>query len=280
MTQPTIQAGGVAMGGGAPLFLIAGPCVIESEEHARRMAAEIQQRAAAAGVPLVFKASYDKANRSSARAFRGPGLREGLRILAAIRRDYGLPVLTDVHSPGEAEAAGEQVDVIQIPAFLCRQTDLLQAAARTGRVVNVKKGQFMSPWDMRGAVEKIHAAGNEQVLLTERGASFGYNNLVVDMRSLPVLREMAPTVFDVTHSLQLPGAGGDRSGGMPQFIETLARAGVAAGVDGVFLEVHDAPERALSDGANALPLPRLADLLAQIQAVDQAVRAHLNSPAG
>lgn len=267
-----IKAGGVAMGGGAPLFLIAGPCVIESEEHARRMAEALRSRAAAAGIPLIFKASYDKANRSSGRSFRGPGLKEGLRILAAIRRDFELPVLTDVHSAEEAKAAGESVDVIQIPAFLCRQTDLLQASARTGRVVNVKKGQFMSPWDMRGAVEKIHAAGNERVLLTERGASFGYNNLVVDMRSLPVLREMAATVFDVTHSLQLPGGAGDHSGGMPQFIEVLARAGVAAGVDGIFLEVHDDPAHALSDGANALPLARLDRMLAQLRAIDAAAR--------
>jgi 2-dehydro-3-deoxyphosphooctonate aldolase (KDO 8-P synthase) len=262
------------------VFLIAGPCVIESEEHARTLAAEVARRARARGLRYVFKASYDKANRSSPRGFRGPGLVEGLRVLAGIKRDFGLEILTDVHQVSEVEPAAAVADVLQIPAFLCRQTDLIQAAARSGRVVNVKKGQFMAPWDMRGALEKARTAGAREVWLTERGASFGYNNLVVDMRALPLLRGLATgdtagatlrVVFDVTHALQLPGAAGDASGGMPQFIETLARAGVAAGVDGLFLEVHERPEAALSDGANALPLDRLDGLLDQVLAVERAL---------
>lgn len=262
--------------GGRELFLIAGPCVIESEQHALWMAREVAARAAAAGLPYIFKASYDKANRSSGSSFRGPGLERGLEILGRIGAETGVPVLTDVHSPGEAEQAAGVCDVLQIPAFLCRQTDLLRAAAATGRAVNIKKGQFMAPWDMRGAAEKIRAAGNERLLLTERGATFGYNNLVVDMRSLAVLRGLgAPVVLDVTHSLQLPGAQGERSGGQPEYIELLARAGVAAGADGVFLEVHEAPERALSDGANALPLDRLGSLLEQLRAVRAAVLPYL-----
>lgn len=266
--------------GGRELFLIAGPCVIESEQHALWMAREVAARAAAAGLPYIFKASYDKANRSSGISFRGPGLERGLEILGRIGAEIGVPVLTDVHSPGEAEQAAGVCDVLQIPAFLCRQTDLLRAAAATGRAVNIKKGQFMAPWDMRGAAEKIRAAGNERLLLTERGATFGYNNLVVDMRSLAVLRGLgAPVVLDVTHSLQLPGAQGERSGGQPEYIELLARAGVAAGADGVFLEVHEAPERALSDGANALPLDRLGSLLEQLRAVRAAVLPYLEREA-
>jgi 2-dehydro-3-deoxyphosphooctonate aldolase (KDO 8-P synthase) len=265
------QIGGVEVGG-PELFLIAGPCVIESEKHALWLGREIAARARAAGLPYIFKASYDKANRSSGKSFRGPGLEHGLEILARVRQEVGAPVLTDIHSPAQAEPAAAAADVLQIPAFLSRQTDLLRAAAATGRAVNVKKGQFMAPWDMRGAAEKVRAEGNERLLLTERGASFGYNNLVVDMRSLAILRGFgAPVVLDVTHSLQLPGAQGDRSGGQPEYIELLARAGVAAGADGVFLEVHEAPERALSDGANALPLDRLAPLLQQLRAVRAAV---------
>ncbi len=265
------QIGGVEVGG-PDLFLIAGPCVIESEKHALWLGREIAARARAAGLPYIFKASYDKANRSSGSSFRGPGLEHGLEILARVRQEVGAPVLTDIHSPAQAEPAAAAADVLQIPAFLSRQTDLLRAAAATGRAVNVKKGQFMAPWDMRGAAEKVRAEGNNRLLLTERGASFGYNNLVVDMRSLAILRGFgAPVVLDVTHSLQLPGAQGDRSGGQPEYIELLARAGVAAGADGIFLEVHEAPERALSDGANALHLDQLAPLLEQLRAVRAAV---------
>ncbi|HWG36959.1 MAG TPA: 3-deoxy-8-phosphooctulonate synthase [Terriglobales bacterium] len=257
------------------MFLIAGPCVIESEAHALMLAGEIARRARARGLRYIYKASYDKANRSSPAGFRGPGLREGLRILAEVQRQHGVEILTDVHSVAEVGPAAEVADVLQIPAFLCRQTDLIQAAARSGRVVNIKKGQFMAPWDMRGAMQK--AEGAKEIWLTERGSSFGYNNLVVDMRALPMLRELgAPVIFDVTHSLQLPGAvqeaQGASSGGMPQYIETLARAGVAAGVDGLFLEVHEAPKKALSDGANALPLDRLDGLLDQVVAIERALR--------
>jgi len=236
-----------AFGPRQPLVLIAGPCVIESEEHVHRMARGIRE---AAG-DFVFKVSFDKANRTSGDAYRGPGLREGLRILAGVKA-AGFPVLTDIHEPAQAEAAAEVVDILQIPAFLCRQTDLLVAAGRTGRIVNIKKGQFVAPHDIHRAAEKVAATGNRQVILTERGTSFGYNNLVVDMRGLQVMRESGwPVVFDATHSVQVPGGAGQASGGQPQFIGTLARAAVAAGVNGVFVEVHDDPERALSDGANA-----------------------------
>ncbi|MGH9475608.1 MAG: 3-deoxy-8-phosphooctulonate synthase [Terriglobales bacterium] len=260
------------------MFLIAGPCVIESEAHALGLAGELAARARARRLRLIFKASYDKANRSSVGSFRGPGLEEGLRVLAEVKRRHGLEILTDVHQVSEVAAAAKVAEVLQIPAFLCRQTDLIQAAARSGRIVNIKKGQFMAPWDMRGALEKARAARPGcEVWLTERGVSFGYNNLVVDMRSLALLRELGvPVIFDVTHSLQLPGAAGEQSGGMPQFIEVLARAGVAAGVDGLFLETHEDPARALSDGANALPLARLDGLLDQVLAVEAAL-ATLNS---
>jgi 2-dehydro-3-deoxyphosphooctonate aldolase (KDO 8-P synthase) len=246
--------------------------VIESEGHARMLADAIQRIAADLGVPYVFKASYDKANRTSLKSFRGPGLREGCRILRSIAESTGLPVLTDVHSAADCAPVAEAVDVLQIPAFLCRQTDLLVAAAETGRAINVKKGQFVAPWDMRHAVEKIRESGNKRVSLTERGASFGYNNLVVDMRSLPVLREFAPVVFDGTHSVQTPSAGNGVSGGQPEFIPVLTRAAVAAGVDGVFLEVHDNPAEAKSDGANALHLNKLGAVLEQLLAVHAAVR--------
>jgi len=261
----------VAVGRGH-LFLIGGPCVIESEAHARRMADAIQRVTADLGVPYIFKASYDKANRTSLKSFRGPGLVEGCRILRAIGESTGLPVLTDVHSAEDCAPVGEAVDVLQIPAFLCRQTDLLVAAAKTGRAINVKKGQFVAPWDMRHAVEKIRESGNARVSLTERGASFGYNNLVVDMRSLPVLRGFAPVVFDGTHSVQTPSAGDGVSGGQPEFIPVLTRAAVAAGVDGVFLEVHDNPAEAKSDGANALHLNRLRAVLEQLLAVHAVVK--------
>ncbi len=269
--------GEVLVGGGG-FFLIAGPCVIESEEHALKMAEAVAAVARDKKLPYIFKASYDKANRTSIRSFRGPGLQEGLRILDKVRRVVGVPVLTDVHEVADVARVAEAVDVLQIPAFLCRQTDLLVAAGKTGRAVNIKKGQFVSPWDMRHAVQKVHEAGGERVFVTERGASFGYNNLVVDMRSLPVMREFAPVVFDATHSVQLPSAGssngkdgGQQSGGQPEFIPLLARAAVAAGVDGVFMEVHDNPAQAKSDGANALDLKLLPDVLDQLIAVHSAL---------
>jgi 2-dehydro-3-deoxyphosphooctonate aldolase (KDO 8-P synthase) len=263
----------VGIGG---LFLIAGPCVLESEAHARSIASAIQRIAGDLGIRYIFKASYDKANRTSIHSFRGPGLVEGSRILAAIAQDTGLPVLTDVHTPEDcarlSDALGDAEFVLQIPAFLCRQTDLLIAAAATGRAINVKKGQFVAPPDMRHAVQKIRDSGNQRVSLCERGASFGYNNLVVDMRSLPIMRGFAPVVFDATHSVQTPSAGNGVSGGQPEFIPVLARAAVAAGVDGIFLEVHDNPAEAKSDGANALRLDRLRAVLEQLLAVHTAVQ--------
>ena len=256
-------------GGGAPLALIAGPCVIESEEHVHFLAREIAKIAGT----FVFKASFDKANRSSARSYRGPGLKEGLRILKSVR-DAGFTVLTDIHEPAQAAQAAEAVDILQIPAFLCRQTDLLVEAGRTGRVVNIKKGQFVAPHDIRLAADKVASTGNDRILLTERGSSFGYNNLVVDMRGLAIMRDFGwPVVFDATHSVQLPGAGGATSGGQPQFIEPLSRAAVAAGVDAVFVEVHEAPERALSDGANALRLDLLGPLWRKLRRVHAAIAA-------
>lgn len=269
----TFKAGKVEIGG-PELFLIAGPCVIESEKHALTMAECVAGVARALRIPYIFKASYDKANRTSLKSFRGPGLSEGLRILRKIRTSLELPVLTDVHEAVDVQRVAEAVDVLQIPAFLCRQTDLLVAAAKSGCAINVKKGQFVSPWDMRHAVEKIRESGNTRVFLTERGSSFGYNNLVVDMRSLAIMREFAPVVFDATHSVQLPSASSDGqavSGGQPQFIPVLARAAVAAGVDGVFMEVHDNPKEAKSDGANALDLKKLRGVLSELLAVNKAV---------
>jgi 2-dehydro-3-deoxyphosphooctonate aldolase (KDO 8-P synthase) len=264
--------GPVRVGGNRPPILICGPCVIESEEHATMIAGRVKEVAAAAGMPFIFKASYDKANRSSVESFRGPGPAEGLKILGRIREGVGVPVLTDIHEPSQAAAAAEVCDVLQIPAFLCRQTDLLVAAGTTGRAVNIKKGQFLAPWDMNNVVQKVAATGNNSILVTERGASFGYNNLVVDMRSFAVMRRFGyPVIFDVTHSVQLPGAAGNASGGQPEFIAPLARAGVAAGVEGVFLEVHENPSRALSDGSNALPLDQLPVLLRSLQRISQAV---------
>ncbi|MCW5980660.1 MAG: 3-deoxy-8-phosphooctulonate synthase [Bryobacteraceae bacterium] len=259
----------VVFGEGAPLAVIAGPCVIESEAHVHFLAREIRRIAG----PFVFKASFDKANRSSIASYRGLGLKEGLRILAGVKA-AGVRILTDIHEPSQAEPAAEAADVLQIPAFLCRQTDLLLAAGRTGRVVNIKKGQFVSPHDIHLAAEKVASTGNDKVLLTERGACFGYNNLVVDMRSLPIMRAAGwPVVFDATHSVQLPGAGGAASSGQPEFIEPLARAAVAAGIDGLFVEVHEDPPHALSDGANALPLDRLGELLDRLRAIDRTVKA-------
>ncbi|HTA50533.1 MAG TPA: 3-deoxy-8-phosphooctulonate synthase [Verrucomicrobiae bacterium] len=273
----SFQVGDVHIGSGN-LFLIAGPCVIESEEHAIRMAEIIKGVTRALGFPFIFKASYDKANRTSIRSYRGPGIKEGLRVLRKIKEDLQLPVLTDVHEVADVAKVAEAVDVLQIPAFLCRQTDLVVAAALSGRAVNIKKGQFVSPWDMRHAVEKCQQAGNSQVFLTERGTSFGYNNLVVDMRSLSIMRKFAPVVFDATHSIQLPSAQADAassavavSGGQPEFIPVLARAAVAAGVDGVFLEVHDRPKEAKSDGANALESTKLRELLKELLAVRKAL---------
>jgi 2-dehydro-3-deoxyphosphooctonate aldolase (KDO 8-P synthase) len=276
----SFQIDNVRIGSG-DLFLIAGPCVIESEEHAIRMAEIIKGVTRSLNVPFIFKASYDKANRTSIRSFRGPGIKEGLLILKKIKDEVHVPVLTDVHEVGDVSKVAEVVDVLQIPAFLCRQTDLVVAAALSGRPVNIKKGQFVSPWDMRHAVEKCREAGNSQVFLTERGSSFGYNNLVVDMRSLGIMRKFAPVVFDATHSVQLPSASADGdhavSGGQPEFIPVLARAAVAAGVDGVFLEVHDNPKIAKSDGANALETTKLRDLLKELQAVRRALdAAHAN----
>jgi 2-dehydro-3-deoxyphosphooctonate aldolase (KDO 8-P synthase) len=267
---------GLRIGAGSSLFLIAGPCVIESEEHALKLARSVSALTRKLGMPYIFKASYDKANRTSLKSFRGPGLEGGLRILKRVKGETGVPVLTDVHEAADVPAVAEAVDVVQIPAFLCRQTDLLVEAGRHARAINIKKGQFVSPWDMRHAVEKVRASGNGNVFLTERGSSFGYNNLVVDMRSLAIMRKFAPVVFDATHSVQLPSAGaaGEAvSGGQPEFIPLLSRAAVAAGVDGVFMEVHDNPAQAKSDGANALDLKDLEPLLTDLLAIRKALRA-------
>jgi 2-dehydro-3-deoxyphosphooctonate aldolase (KDO 8-P synthase) len=264
----------VTIGGGHPLVLIGGPCVIESESHAIGLGSAIAAIARSCGVPFIFKASFDKANRTSLRSYRGPGLDAGLRILAAVKAALGVPVLTDIHEPDQAARAAEVVDILQIPAFLCRQTDLLLAAGRTGRAVNIKKGQFLSPDDMRHAVEKVASVQNHQIIVTERGASFGYNNLVVDMRAFPILRHFGyPVVFDVTHSLQLPGGGDGVTAGQAQYIDTLAPAGVAAGVDGVFLEIHEHPLEAKSDAQNALALDRLEPLLRLLVGIDGLRRA-------
>jgi 2-dehydro-3-deoxyphosphooctonate aldolase (KDO 8-P synthase) len=278
----TFQVGDIHIGSG-DLFLIAGPCVIESEEHAIRMAEIIKGVARSLEFPFIFKASYDKANRTSIRSFRGPGLKEGLRILKKIKDEIHIPVLTDVHETADVGKVAEVADVLQIPAFLSRQTDLVVAAALSGRAVNIKKGQFMAPWDMRHVVEKCRDAGNTQVFLTERGASFGYNNLVVDMRSLAIMRKFATVVFDATHSVQLPSSqssdGGPAvSGGQPEFIPLLARAAVAAGVDGVFMEVHDNPKEAKSDGANALESTKLRGVLKELLAVKKALAEAHKTP--
>src|SRR5205814_10342182 len=272
----SFQIGDIHVGSG-DLFLIAGPCVIESEEHAIRMAEIIKGVARSLNFPFIFKASYDKANRTSIRSFRGPGLKEGLRILKKVKDEIHIPILTDVHQAVDVPEVAQVADVLQIPAFLSRQTDLVVAAALSGRAVNVKKGQFVAPWDMRHAVEKCRDAGNTQVFLTERGASFGYNNLVVDMRSLAIMRKLAPVVFDATHSVQLPSAGSSdngrpqQSGGQPEFIPVLSRAAVGAGIDGIFMEVHDNPAAAKSDGANALPLSKIKETLQQLLDIHRGV---------
>jgi 2-dehydro-3-deoxyphosphooctonate aldolase (KDO 8-P synthase) len=274
MTSVTpVQLGDLTFGGGSPLVLVAGPCVIESEAHALELALRLRDVTARLSMPFVFKASYDKANRTSGRSFRGPGLDEGLRVLAAIKDRVGVPILTDIHEVSHAAPAADVADILQIPAFLCRQTDLLVAAAKTGRVVNIKKGQFLAPDDVRHAVAKVTDAGNPRVVVTERGTSFGYHNLVVDMRAFPMIREGGtPVIFDVTHSLQLPGAGDGVTAGLAQYIEPLASAGVAAGVDGMFMEVHDDPSRARSDAQNALRLDLLEPLLTRLMALDAIVK--------
>ena len=274
MATRAVRIGGVTIGGGAPLVLIGGPCAIESEPHALMMAERLQAITAAAGVPFVYKSSYDKANRLSVHSYRGPGLKEGLRILGRVKDVTGLAVLSDVHDVSQVEPAAEILDVLQVPAFLCRQTDLLVACARSGRPVNVKKGQFLAPRDMGNVVEKIRSAGSEDLLLTERGTTFGYNNLVVDFRGLPIMRAFGyPVIFDATHSVQLPGGQGDRSGGERQYVQALARAAVAVGVDALFMEIHEDPDRTLpdgrplSDGPNMLRLDDLPRLLAEIAAI-------------
>jgi 2-dehydro-3-deoxyphosphooctonate aldolase (KDO 8-P synthase) len=249
--------------------------VIEERESALRHASKLTEIARRAGVPFIYKSSYDKANRTSLESYRGPGIEEGLKILAEVKKEFGVPILTDVHEKDQVDMAKAVVDVLQIPAFLCRQTDFVIAVAQAGRVVNVKKGQFLAPWDIRNVVEKIVSTGNEQILLTERGASFGYNNLVSDMRSLVIMRELGyPVVFDATHSLQLPGGLGKASGGQRQYIAPLARAGVAVGIDALFMEVHEDPDRALSDGPNSLPLSKLEGLLKQIKQIDGVLKGN------
>jgi 2-dehydro-3-deoxyphosphooctonate aldolase (KDO 8-P synthase) len=273
MAPNIVSVGSLRIGGDLPLAVIAGPCVIESRESALRHAAALKERAERAGVGYIFKSSYDKANRSSLDSFRGPGLEEGLEILAAVKAETGVPILTDVHEIDQVAAVKDVADVLQIPAFLCRQTDFVLAVARSGRVVNVKKGQVLAPWDMRNVVEKIRSTGNEQILLTERGATFGYNNLIADMRSLVVMRELGyPVVFDATHSLQLPGGLGNASGGERKYIPALARAGAAAGIDALVMEVHEAPDRALSDGPNSLALENFEGLLRVVKQLDCLVK--------
>jgi 2-dehydro-3-deoxyphosphooctonate aldolase (KDO 8-P synthase) len=268
-----VTVGNVVFGGGRPLVLIAGPCAIEEEALTLRIAGFLKKLTSELGIGLIFKASYDKANRTSVSSFRGPGMAEGLRILARVKAEFDLPVLSDIHDLSQVEAAAEVLDILQIPAFLSRQTDLLVAAGNTGRVVNVKKGQFLAPWDMRNAVTKIESTGNRQILLTERGASFGYNNLVVDMRSLVVMRETGcPVVFDATHSVQLPGGAGTASAGQRQYVGALSRAATATGIDGLFWEVHEDPEKALCDGPNSLPLQGLRAMLEEILAIDAIVK--------
>lgn len=272
-----VKVGNFEIGGGEPLALLAGPCVLESPERCLYIGRTIKDICARLGIPYVFKASFDKANRSSFHSFRGPGLEEGVKLLQQIKEELNVPVVTDIHETYQAEPVARVADILQIPAFLCRQTDLLHAAAQTGKVVNVKKGQFLSPKDMSNVVDKLHTSGCEQMLLTERGASFGYNNLVVDMRSLPIMRNFGcPVIFDGTHSVQLPGGAGTTSSGQREFVEYLVRAAVATGVDGLFLEVHDNPEEALSDGANMVYLDKLENLLKEALAIHQIVRPKLH----
>ena len=268
-----ITIGNVKLGGDRPLVLIAGPCVIEGEAETMHTAERLMTLCNGVSVPLIFKASYDKANRTSGMAYRGPGMKEGLRILQKVKDALGLPVLSDIHSIEQVQPAAEVLDVLQIPAFLCRQTDLLEAAARTGRVINIKKGQFLAPWDMKNVIGKVLGADNERVTMTERGVSFGYNNLVSDMRSLPIMRSFGyPVIFDATHSVQLPGGQGGSSGGQREFVEFLARAAVATGIDGIFMEVHEDPEKALCDGPNSIKLDDLPLLLKKLKAIDAIVK--------
>ncbi len=269
----TIIVGDISIGNGNSIPLIAGPCVIENEAQILRHAEQLKRITEGLGIPFVFKSSYDKANRLSVKSYRGPGIKEGLRILRKVKEEFGLPVLSDVHCQEEVKEAAEVLDILQIPAFLCRQTDLLIAAAKTGRVVNVKKGQFMAPWDMKNIVEKIESTGCQKILLTERGASFGYNNLVSDMRSIVVMREFGyPVIFDATHSVQLPGGAGNSSGGQRQFVLPLARAAVAVGCDGLFLEAHENPDQAPSDGPNMVDFSMLEELLVQVKAITEALK--------
>jgi 2-dehydro-3-deoxyphosphooctonate aldolase (KDO 8-P synthase) len=262
----------LVIGTGQPLLLIGGPCALESEELARTVAAKMQEICHRLGISYIFKASFDKANRTSLTSYRGPGLEEGLATLAKIRKEIGVPVISDIHDVSQVDAAAEVLDILQIPAFLCRQTDLLTAAAKTGKAVNVKKGQFVSPWDMENAVDKMRGAGGQKIMLVERGASFGYNNLVVDMRSLPVMRSFGcPVIFDATHSVQLPGGSGGSSSGQREFISTLSKAAVAAGIDGLFMEIHPNPDQALCDGPNSIPLDKVEELLVQLIRVRNAV---------
>jgi 2-dehydro-3-deoxyphosphooctonate aldolase (KDO 8-P synthase) len=273
MAGKIVKVGNIEIGAGRPLAVVAGPCVIESRESALRHAALLKEAADRVGVAYIFKSSYDKANRSSVESYRGPGLEKGLEILAEVKEKTGVPVLTDVHEMEQVASAKDMVDILQIPAFLCRQTDFVIAVAQSGKVVNVKKGQFLAPWDMQNVIEKIISTGNQQILLTERGVSFGYNNLISDMRSLVVMRELGyPVVFDATHSLQLPGGLGKASGGERKYIAPLARAGVAAGVDALFMEVHEDPDRALSDGPNSLPLREFEALLKTVKAIDHLLK--------
>lgn len=275
MVVREVAVGNVVFGGNRPLVLIAGPCAIENEDLTLRIAEFLKKLTASLGVGLVFKASYDKANRTSVSSFRGPGLDEGLRILGRVKAEFELPIISDVHDITQVTPAAEVLDIIQIPAFLSRQTDLLVAAAKTGRVVNVKKGQFLAPWDMKNAVGKLEASGNRRILLTERGASFGYNNLVTDMRSLVIMRETGcPVIFDATHSVQLPGGAGTASTGQRQYVGALSRAAVATGIDGLFWEVHENPDQALCDGPNSLPLGDLKRMLEQMLAIDAIVKGY------
>lgn len=269
MVPKTIKIGGFEIGAGRPLALIAGPCVIEGRESALRHASFLKQVADRVGIPFIYKSSYDKANRTSLESYRGPGIEKGLKILAEVKKEVGVSILTDVHEKEQVDWVKGVADVLQIPAFLCRQTDFVIAVARSGKVVNIKKGQFLAPWDLRNVVEKIVSTGNEQIMVTERGVTFGYNNLVSDMRSLVVMQELGyPVVFDATHSLQLPGGVGKASGGERQFITALARAGVAVGIDALFMEVHEDPDHALSDGPNSLPLKEVEALLKQLKEID------------
>lgn len=270
-----VKVADVTFGGDQPFVLIAGPCVMEGEEHTLDIARQLLELKNELGIQVVFKASFDKANRTSISAFRGPGLDEGLRILAKVRQQTGLPVLSDIHDVSQVEAASEVLDILQIPAFLCRQTDLLLAAGHSGKVVNIKKGQFLAPWDMANAVAKVSSTGNNRIMLTERGTTFGYNNLVVDMRALAIMRDMGcPVVFDATHAVQLPGGGGDSSGGQRQFVAALSRAAVAIGIDGLFWEVHPDPDRALCDGANSLPLAQVKTVLQELLAIDAIIKGN------